>query len=147
MFRLALLHRKYERLDEAARQKALQLNSRKNTTQNELDAFTIPTWVELTAVNDEITRTKSRQLIRTANRLGLPVPEGDESWTSSFHGKFGKHLTVAAQVELRQAIRQEQKELREKWMGMVKDVVVPLGGIVISILSLLIAYSALHMKH
>jgi hypothetical protein len=48
---------------------------------------------------------------------------------------------------LRKAIRQEQKERREAITAIIKDVISPIGALIISILSLLIAYAALKLKH
>jgi hypothetical protein len=55
------------------------------------------------------------------------------------------YMTPTMQTDLRRAIRQE-RERREMWTMVVKDVVVPIGGIVISVLSLMIAWAALHIK-
>ena len=87
----------------------------------------------------------SKRLTRQATRLNLPVPN-EREWTKGEKTKF-LFMSPALQTELRKAIRQEQKERREMWTTLVKDIVAPIGGIVISILSLLIAYAALKLKH
>lgn len=58
-----------------------------------------------------------------------------------------RFMSPAIQTELRKAIRQKQKERREMCVTVVKDIVVPIGGILISIFSLVIAYAALKLKH
>ena len=52
------------------------------------------------------------------------------------------YLRLEAQTQLRKDIRQENKERT----AVIKDVVMPIAGIIISILSLMIAYAALHLK-
>ena len=88
---------------------------------------------------------RSRALVRQAIRLHIPLPQhsDNESW-DNFYGVT--MLTTKGYAEVRKSIRQEKKERREMWTALVKDVFVPLGGIVISIISLLIAYAALKIK-
>lgn len=93
-------------------------------------------------------RALSEKLRSKAWRLNIPVPPESE-WETGGHHNPNKlpYMTPAMQTELRRSIRQEQKERREVWTIVVKDVVVPIGGIVISVLSLMIAWAALHVKH
>ena len=91
----------------------------------------------------EIQLAASRALARDARRLNVPLPVySDAAMWEKVLGEFYA-LTPQGYADLRTAIRQERKERREVWMAWIKDVVVPIGGIVISILSLMIAYAAL----
>jgi hypothetical protein len=70
------------------------------------------------------------------------VPRGRKVMEEGKIQKDLDYLRLEAQKQLRKDIRQENKE----GTAVMKDLVVPIGGIIISILSLLIAYAALHLK-
>jgi hypothetical protein len=92
-------------------------------------------------------RAHSEMLRSKAQRLNIPVPPESQWETDGEHNPIKlPHMTPAMQTDLRRAIRQEQRERREMWTIVVKDVVVPIGGILISVLSLMIAWAALHIK-
>lgn len=88
----------------------------------------------------------SRALVREAWRLRVPVPEHSdkEMWENLFGFVV---LTTKGYATVRSDIRKEKKERSERWISLIKDVVIPLGSFLIGILSLLVAYAALHLKH
>jgi hypothetical protein len=147
MFRLARLQRKLERSDQEHYRKERELIA-KNTPEEELQQWAVDQFMRRAALTTDIQRAKTSQLLKTADRLGLPIPPYDdhESWDTT-SSKFNGFLTAKAQTQLRQAIRQEKKERREIWTTLIKDIITPIGGIIISILSLMIAYAALKLKH
>lgn len=87
----------------------------------------------------------SRALVREAHKLHVPVPEytDEKSW-ENFWGSYV--LTSTAFAALRTQIRQEYKDSRERWISWVKDVCIPIGGILISLASLMLAYHAVSSK-
>jgi hypothetical protein len=92
-------------------------------------------------------RAYSERLRSKAQRLNIPVPPENEWETGGYYNPSKlAYMTPTMQTDLRRAIRQEQRERREMWTMVVKDVVVPIGGIVISVLSRMIAWAALHIK-
>jgi hypothetical protein len=93
-------------------------------------------------------RALSDRLRSKAWRLNVPVPPENQWETGGDHNPAKlAYMTPAMQTDLRRAIRQEQRERREMWTMVMKDLVVPIGGILISVLSLMIAWAALHIKH
>ena|SRR5579864_3622106 len=100
---------------------------------------------DLCQIEMEIMFAESQALTERAQRLKVPLPERtDESWNSVFDHQC---LTPKGYSDLRSKIRQEQKERRETMIAIMKDIVSPIGSLIISILSLLIAYAALKLKH
>ena len=101
---------------------------------------------EMGNLDTEILIAQSEALKNEAYDLRVPLaPHYDtESW-DDFYGP--QILTPKAYSDLRSKIRQEKKERRETFTAIIKDIVSPIGALIISILSLLIAYAALHLKH
>lgn len=101
---------------------------------------------ELNEMQVSITYAESDALIERAARLKVPRPSktDGESW-DTFYGKA--FLTHVGYDKLRSGIRQEKKERREAITSIIKDIISPIGALIISILSLLIAYAALKLKH
>jgi hypothetical protein len=104
---------------------------------------------ERNTLNDlqvQITYAESDALLERAARLKVPRPPktDEESW-DTFYGTA--YLTHAGYDKLRARIRQERKEHREAITSIIKDIISPIGALIISILSLLIAYAALKLKH
>lgn len=95
--------------------------------------------------NDEIYSAETTQLRRKAERLGLPVPDFSDktSWERGYNPSI-YYLNPAARTALRQAIRREWKERWEFAIVIVKDLAVPIIGIVATIVSLILA---LKIKH
>ena len=87
---------------------------------------------------DEILRLNSILLSDQAESLGIPVPplSDKDSWEQGWEpGTI--HLTLKAQSQLRQAIRNER---REKWSFaafVLKEIVTPLIGAIGAIMGLL----------
>ena len=84
----------------------------------------------------QILQLKSSYLSAKAEKLGIPVPPSsdEQSWVDAGRGF---HLTVEAQLELKRAIRNEQ---REKWglaAFMLKEIAAPLVGSIGAIMGLL----------
>jgi len=93
-----------------------------------------------------ITYAESDALLEKAAQLKVPRPPktDQESWETFFGAPY---LTHAGYDKLRSSIRQEKKARREAITSIIKDVINPIGALVISIISLLIAYAALKLKH
>ncbi|AHG48016.1 hypothetical protein RLEG12_33050 [Rhizobium leguminosarum bv. trifolii CB782] len=94
---------------------------------------------EASEYGDEAAEIRSSRLVRRAIRLSLPIPtkhEGSEHWRQSRTlGTWA--LTAVGFAELRRAVRLEEKERRDVWLA--------LGGMLVSILSLVVAIIALLM--
>lgn len=103
-------------------------------------------WSRYQSNEERILDYRSRKLIAEAERLGLPVPRADQMEQAQIN-KGMHYLSLEMQTQLRKDIRQERKERREMWSSIVKDIVSPIGSLIISILSLLIAFAALKIKH
>jgi len=105
-------------------------------------------WIEeRERIRDKILHLRSMQLSATAEDLGIPVPplSDKESWEEG-RNPGTVRLTLDAQSKLRQAIRVEQ---REKWSVVVfllKEIIVPLIGILGAIMGLLSVIHALRSK-
>lgn len=96
-------------------------------------------------LSTEIMIAQSEALKNEAYDLRVPIPPHDdkEAWNDFFGPQI---LTAKGYSELRSKIRQEKKERRETFVAIIKDIISPIGALIISILSLLIAYAALHLK-
>ncbi|MBY5658297.1 hypothetical protein [Rhizobium leguminosarum] len=92
---------------------------------------------EVSEYEDEVAEIRSNRLLRRARRLSLPIPSkhdvGDLWWQSRTLGTWA--LTDVAFAELRRAVRLEEKERRDVWLA--------LGGMLVSLLSLVVAIIAL----
>jgi hypothetical protein len=88
----------------------------------------------------------SRKLIIKAERLGVPLPKDEGVWQET-EDDSSIYLTKEGQHELRKIIRQEAEDSMRNRMLFVKEVVIPVGSFIIAVLSLLITYAALKLKH
>ncbi|TBX81890.1 hypothetical protein E0I74_04910 [Rhizobium laguerreae] len=92
---------------------------------------------EASEYGDEAAEIRSNRLVRRARRLSLPIPtknDSSEHWRQSRTlGTWS--LTAVGFAELRRAVRLEEKERRDVWLT--------LGGMLVSILSLVVAIIAL----
>lgn len=86
---------------------------------------------EQSLLNDEIQVAQTFRLIREAENIGLPTPpfSNKELWEQGYNPQKS-YLSVAAQHDLRRAIREEQVARRDYWVGWIKDVAAPLISII-----------------
>jgi hypothetical protein len=85
----------------------------------------------------QIEGEESSRLLRRADRLGLPIPryrvneynesDEDEAWEVGYTGIA--YLTRAAQPDLLNQIRMEKKASREEIVSWIRDIGVPLIGV------------------
>jgi histidinol phosphatase-like enzyme len=132
--------RKSEKFYKKAIQKLLKAGKQKEAQEMEEEASFI-----VGDCHRDLGFAVTRAIVKEAQYLRVPLPEysDKESW-DNFYGYWT--LNPKAYDDLRKRIRQERKERREIWISWVKDVIAPLGGIAISIISLLIAYAALNIR-
>lgn len=85
-------------------------------------------------MEDELRFLGNRNLIRRAERLGVPVPPyaQEDAWEEAIIDKQRVYLTVQAEANIR-------RNIREHWSFWVKDVVSPIATILFSIGSLAIS--------
>jgi hypothetical protein len=92
---------------------------------------------EASQYEDEAAEIRSNRLVRRARRLSLPVPRKHEDsehwWQSQTYGTWA--LTDVGFADLRRAVRLEERERRDVWLTC--------GGMLVSILSLVVAIIAL----
>jgi hypothetical protein len=141
IWRLERIQRKFER---RMQEKMNIVLKDKSIPGESVDAFYEHAARNIALYEQERQRLLSERLRTQATRLNLPVPAESE-WIKPGKGEL-PFMSPAMQTELRKAIRQEQKERREMWTTVVKDIIAPIGGIIISIGSLMIAYAALKLK-
>jgi hypothetical protein len=90
---------------------------------------------------EEIDQIKSQMLCAQANRLDVPIPQGDHSWyQSNIIG--GRALTAEGFAELRAAVRKEQNErwsyweLRLKVLGAILTATTGVAGALIGLVAI-----------
>lgn len=115
-------------------------------SEEEIDMTIDEDRITLSELQVNIDYAESDALLEQAAKLKVPRPPktDQESW-ETFFGR--PYLTHAGHAKLRSGIRQEKKERREAITSIIKDIISPLGALIISILSLLIAYAALKLRH
>lgn len=86
---------------------------------------------ERSLLNDDIQITQTFKLIREAEKYGLPTPpySNKGAWEQGYHPEK-TYLGVAAQYELRKAIREERGARRDYWVGWIKDVAAPVVSVI-----------------
>ncbi len=97
--------------------------------------------------NDEIDALKSRKLVSHAIRLKVPRPsfEDKEAWEQFTY--YGYVLTDKGYNDLRSSIMAFQNARTEHQMRWVKGVLIPIINALSVVGSLIIAYTALKLKH
>jgi hypothetical protein len=82
-----------------------------------IDAINYEEMIEIELTDEEVNLLNSRRLIEQAERYDLPIPEFKREGGHWQESRFGDSwmLNRDARVELRSAIRKEQKERRELW--------------------------------
>jgi len=89
---------------------------------------------------------RSWMLIKRARRLQVPLPPySDKQAWHDFWGRIS--LTPKAYDDLRNAIRKEEGQRLEHRMRWVKEVIIPILSALSVIGSLIVAYTALKLKH
>jgi hypothetical protein len=98
-------------------------------------------------IRDKILSLKSIQLSDMAEDLGIPVPPASdkESWEEGYNPGTVR-LTVNAQLQLKQAIRNEQRERWSVAVFVLKEIVAPLIAIIGAIMGLLSLIHAIRSK-
>jgi hypothetical protein len=99
-------------------------------------------------VNDKISSLESARIQEEAERLCIPVPKyssESEAWEKGFQPNF-VYLSVKARADLRTHIRKERRERIEHWTLFLKDVIVPLVGLLGAIMGLISVIHSLRDK-
>jgi hypothetical protein len=140
------MQRRLNKLNKAYLKRVESLRRDHKQTEEEIDMLMDD---ERNAVNElsiNINYAQSDALVDAAYSLKVPMPArtDEESW-NEFFGR--PYLTNKGYSDLRSKIRQERKDRRETVTAIVKDIISPIGALIISILSLLIAYAAVKLKH
>ena len=93
-------------------------------------------------ISDVLSEIDSRVLIKKAEKLNIPTPDYfDQSlWQESHHTQ--KYLTQEEFINLRDAIRKEQK-IRAELMSLRITPIVSLISVLIGLVGVIIAYIAL----
>jgi hypothetical protein len=122
------------------------LQERKASREELVSAGEDANWAHDT-IRHLIEGEKSSRLFRRADRLGLPTPryrfdKSDESveneaWERGYTGI--SYLSRAAQFDLRSQIRQEKKARRDDIVSWIRDIVVPVMGILSATTALIVA--------
>jgi hypothetical protein len=143
--KISRMRQQERRLYAAYLEKVERLRA-ENKTETDIDMIMGDERNTLSQLEVDIVYAESDALIAKAAKLKVPSPpkNDEESW-NTFYGV--PYLTHAGYAKLRSRIRQEKKERREAITAIIKDIISPLGALIISILSLLIAYAALKFKH
>lgn len=140
------MQRRLNKLNKAYLKHVESLRRDHKQTEEEIDMLMDD---ERNAVNElsiNLNYAQSDALVDTAYTLKVPLPArtDKELWTDF----FGRHyLTNKGYSELRTRIRQEKKETLEHRMRWVKDVIIPILSALSVIGSLIVAYTALKLKH
>jgi hypothetical protein len=124
-----------------------ELQKRKASKEEQVNAAEEANWARDT-IRHLIEGEKSSRLIRRADRLRLPIPrykvnENDESdedkaWEVGYTGIA--YLSRAAQFELRNQIRLEERTRRDDIVTWIKDIALPVVGILGALTGLIAAF-------
>jgi hypothetical protein len=90
---------------------------------------------ERNLINDTINSLESSMIQERAERLGVPVPNyspDHEAWEKGFQPNV-VYLSLKTRAELRSQIRKERRERVEYWTLLVKDLIVPLVGLLVGL--------------
>jgi hypothetical protein len=131
---------KLERQLEASKQEHMKnhklLKDRKASQEEMVSAGEDASW-KTNTLRHLIEGEKGSRLLRQADRLGLPTPrykgnasdesDENEAWEVGYTGIA--YLSRAAQFALRNEIRIEKKARRDEIVSWIRDIVVPVMGI------------------
>jgi hypothetical protein len=94
---------------------------------------------ETDMAQEQIQIILSARLFHEANRLGIPSPRytdpDSDLWERSHKGQV--YLSIKGQSELRSSIRAENKERWEARASILKDIAVPIAGLIGAITGLI----------
>lgn len=94
---------------------------------------------ETNMAQEQIQIILSARLFHEANRLGIPSPRytdpDSDLWERSHEGQV--YLSFKGQSELRSSIRAENKERWEARASILKDIAVPIAGLIGAITGLI----------
>jgi hypothetical protein len=139
------MRRKSKKLNRAY-SKQLESLRHQGSNEQQIDMLLENDRVDIMNLDIELRYALSDQIVNEAYNLKVPVPtRSDETlWTPA----FGRpHLTDKGYDNLRSQIRKETKDRLDHRMMWVKDVVIPILSALSVIGSLIVAYTALKLKH
>lgn len=106
--------------------------TQKGESQDEIQSILQNTAFETDMAQEQIQIILSARLFHEANRLGIPSPRytdpDSDLWERSYRGQV--YLSFKGQPELRSSIRKEKKERWEARALILKDIAVPITGII-----------------
>lgn len=129
--------RKRRRLDKLFGGLISKAEKRKN--HEEVGSLEAEHMYERHLISDTINSLESLRIQERAERLSLPVPKystDNEAWEKGFQPNV-VYLSLKTRAELRGQIRKERREGAEYWTLMLKDVIVPLVGLIGAIMGLI----------
>lgn len=135
--------RQAQKQDISKEYRKLQAKARKEKEEEEINRLIHEEMWETDLINDEILQLQSRYLLNKAEKYLLPKPEfksQDGAWEQSeITGKW--RLNQPALSELKTVVRNEQKQLRDRWQSWLTSLSVFIGaltglaGVLIGLLS------------
>lgn len=141
-FTIWLLQREQKR---ACRRYAEWIKAAKDRDDENL--ITLDAMDERDRIRDKIWHLRSLQLQDEAERLGIPIPalNAMEHWEPGLAPNTIR-LTLKAQSDLRQAIRSEKRDKWSVFTFVVKEIAVPIIGVIGGIMGLISLVHSLHLK-
>jgi hypothetical protein len=139
------MQRKSQKLNRAYLKKVEELRNQ-GQSEVQIDMLVDEDRNDIMSLDMDLAYMLNDRLVTEAYKLRVPTPsrEDKEMW----HDFFGRpYLTDKGYSELRSRIRQEKKERLDHRMMWVKDVLIPILSALSVIGSLIVAYTALKLKH
>ncbi|MGH9432928.1 MAG: hypothetical protein ACRD3T_15440 [Terriglobia bacterium] len=106
-------------------------NAEREKNSEEVETLCLEAMHERDVINEKINLLESSRIQEEAERLGIPIPKyslDSEAWEKGLRNDK-VYLSLKAKGELRSQIRREKRERIEYWTLIVKDLVVPLMGL------------------
>lgn len=140
------MQRRLNRMSKAYFKQIESLRRRHKKTEEQIDMITDSDRINLDELSLHINYAQSDAITDEAYKLKIPLPTrtDKEAW-DDFFGR--PYLTNKGYSELRSKIRQEKNERMDHRMKWVKDVVIPILSALSVLGSLIVAYTALKLKH
>ncbi len=129
--------RKRRQLDRLFRR--LTSKAEKEKRRDDVESLVAEHGFERDLVNDTINALESSRIQERAERLGIPVPKystDNEAWEKGFQPNV-VYLSLKTRAELRTQLRKERRERVEYCTLVVKDLIVPLVGLIGAIIGLI----------